>query len=92
MRAASIGVAMGSGTDIAKDMAASIVNDDTFASIVSGGEKGCFAYANLRREIYLLVSTSIAESALFLLALILGLPLPLLAVQLLLLNLITNGF
>ncbi len=91
LRAANIGVAMGSGTDVTKDTASIIVTDDNFASIVDGVEEGRYAYANIRKVIYLLVSTGIAEIALFLLALFLGLPLPLLAVQILWLNLVTNG-
>lgn len=91
LRAANIGVAMGSGTDVAKDAAAIIVIDDNFASIMSGIEEGRYAYDNLRKVIFLLVSTGAAEIALFLVALIIGLPLPLLAVQILWLNLVTNG-
>ncbi len=91
LRAANIGVAMGSGTDVAKDTASIIVTDDNFASIVAGITEGRFAYDNVRKVIYLLISTGAAEIALFLVAIIIGLPLPLLAVQLLWLNLVTNG-
>jgi len=68
-----------------------IVTDDNFSSIVSGVEEGRFAYDNVRKVIYLLISTGAAEVALFLAAIFAGLPLPLLAVQLLWLNLVTNG-
>lgn len=91
LRRANIGVAMGSGTDVAKDVGAMIVVDDNFSSIVSGVEEGRFAYDNVRKVIYLLVSTGAAEVFMFILAIIAGLPLPLLAVQLLWLNLVTNG-
>ncbi len=91
LRSANIGVAMGSGTDVAKDTASLIVTDDDFASIVAGIEEGRYAYDNVRKVVYLLVSTGFAEVLLFLIALIIGLPLPLLAVQLLWLNLVTNG-
>lgn len=91
LRAANIGVAMGSGTDVAKDTASIIVTDDNFASIVAGIAEGRFAYDNVRKVIYLLISTGAAEIALFLIAIIIGLPLPLLAIQLLWLNLVTNG-
>ncbi|HMQ29227.1 MAG TPA: HAD-IC family P-type ATPase [Chloroflexaceae bacterium] len=91
LRAANIGVAMGSGTDIAKDTAEIIVTDDNFASIVHGVEEGRFAYANVRKVILLLISTGAAEILLFLLAVGLGMPIPLLAVQILWLNLVTNG-
>jgi len=91
LRRAHIGVAMGSGTDIAKDTAALLITDDDFASLQAGIEEGRFAYDNIRKVIYLLISTGAAEILLFSLALLYGLPLPLAAVQLLWLNLVTNG-
>ncbi len=91
LRRANIGVAMGSGTDVAKEISAMIVTDDNFSSIVSGVEEGRFAYDNVRKVIYLLISTGAAEVFIFLAAIFAGLPLPLLAVQLLWLNLVTNG-
>ncbi|MCK9306049.1 MAG: HAD-IC family P-type ATPase [Methanoculleus sp.] len=91
LRSANIGVAMGSGTDVAKDTASLIVTDDDFSSIVAGIEEGRYAYDNVRKVVYLLITTGFAEVLLFMLALIIGLPLPLLAVQLLWLNLVTNG-
>jgi magnesium-transporting ATPase (P-type) len=91
LRKANIGVAMGSGIDVAKDTASIIVTDDNFASIVAGIEEGRFAYDNIRKVTYLLISTGAAEIVLFTLALFVGLPLPLFAVQLLWLNLVTNG-
>jgi P-type Ca2+ transporter type 2C len=91
LRAANIGVAMGSGSDVAKDTAEIIVTDDNFASIVHGVEEGRYAFDNVRKVIYLLISTGAAEIALFLTAIAVGLPLPLLAVQILWLNLVTNG-
>lgn len=91
LRSANIGVAMGSGTDIAKDTALITVVDDNFASIVAGIEEGRFAYANVRKVTLLLVSTGAAEVVLLGAAVILGFPAPLLAVQILWLNLVTNG-
>jgi magnesium-transporting ATPase (P-type) len=92
LRAAQVGVAMGrSGTDVARETADLIITDDNFASIVAGVEEGRIAYANVRKVIFLLISTGAAELVLFTLALLFGLPLPLLAVQLLWLNLVTNG-
>ncbi|MBE0620589.1 MAG: HAD-IC family P-type ATPase [Burkholderiales bacterium] len=92
LRAAHVGVAMGkSGTDVARETADIIVTDDNFASIVAGVEEGRIAYANVRKVIFLLISTGAAEIVLFALALFAGLPLPLVAVQLLWLNLVTNG-
>jgi magnesium-transporting ATPase (P-type) len=91
LKRANIGVAMGSGTDVAKEVGAMNVLDDNFSSIVAGVEEGRFAYDNVRKVIYLLISTGTAEIILFLASIIAGLPLPLLAVQLLWLNLVTNG-
>jgi magnesium-transporting ATPase (P-type) len=91
LKRANMGVAMGSGTDIAKDVAAMVVVDDNFSSIVTGVEEGRFAYDNVRKVIYLSISTGAAEIFLFLASIAAGLPLPLVAVQLLWLNLVTNG-
>jgi len=92
LRAAQVGVAMGgAGTDVAKETAKIIITDDNFDSIVAGIEEGRVAYANVRKVIFLLVSTGVAELVLFILSLITGLPLPLEPVQLLWLNLVTNG-
>ncbi len=92
LRAAQVGVAMGkSGTDVARETADIIITDDNFDSIVSGVEEGRISYSNVRKVIFLLISTGAAELVLFTLALFTGFPLPLLAVQLLWLNLVTNG-
>ena len=91
LKRANIGVAMGSGTDVAKEVGSMIVVDDNFSSIVAGVEEGRFAYDNVRKVIYLLISTGAAEVILFICSILAGLPLPLLAVQLLWLNLVTNG-
>ncbi len=92
LQAAEVGVAMGkSGTDVARETAKLIITDDNFSSIVSGIEQGRVAYANVRKVIFLLISTGAAEIVLISLALLSGLPLPLLPVQLLWLNLVTNG-
>ncbi len=92
LRAAEVGVAMGrSGTDLARETADLIITDDNFASLVAGVEEGRIAYANVRKVIFLLISTGAAELVLFVLSLLSGLPLPLVAVQLLWLNLVTNG-
>jgi len=92
LRAAQVGVAMGkSGTDVARETASIIITDDKFDSIVAGVEEGRVAYANVRKVILLLISTGVAELVLFTLSLLFGQPLPLLAVHLLWLNLVTNG-
>jgi len=92
LRHANIGIAMGkSGTDIAKASSDIILTDDNFASIVNGIEEGRRAHDNIRKVIYLLISTGFAELVLVMLSFVTGLPLPLLPVQLLWLNLVTNG-
>jgi len=94
LRAANIGVAMGkAGTDVAREAAELVISDDNFTTIVSGVEEGRVAYDNVRKVIYLLVSTGAAEVLLIGLAFAVGsvLPLPLWPVQLLWLNLVTNG-
>lgn len=89
---AHVGVAMGlHGTDVARENADIVLTDDNFASLVAGVEEGRIAYQNIRKVIFLLISTGAAEIVLFLLTSIAGLPLPLSAVQLLWLNLVTNG-
>lgn len=92
LRAANVGVAMGrAGTDVAREAAELVISDDDFSSIVSGIEEGRVAYDNIRKVIYLLVSMGAAELLMVLLAVMTGLPVPLLPVQLLWLNLVTNG-
>lgn len=91
MKAANIGIAMGSGTDVAKETGSLIITDDNFNSIVSGIEEGRYAYDNIRKVIYMLLSCGISEVIFFICSLILGLPIPLLAIQLLWLNLVTDG-
>lgn len=91
LKAANIGIAMGSGTDVAKDTASIIISDNNFASIAAGIEEGRVAYSNLRKIIYLLISTGAAELLMIALSLVFQLPLPFLPVQLLWLNLVTNG-
>ncbi len=91
LKRANLGVAMGSGTDVAKETASMIVMDDNFSSIVAGVEEGRFAYDNIRKVIYLLISTGCAEIMLFFFAIFSGFPLPFFAVQLLWLNLVTEG-
>ena len=93
LRAANIGVAMGkSGTDVAREAAELVISDDNFATIVGGIEEGRVAYDNIRKVIYLLISTGAAELVLMALAVATGTPyLPLMPVQILWLNLVTNG-
>ncbi|MFO0821260.1 MAG: cation transporting ATPase C-terminal domain-containing protein [Pirellulales bacterium] len=92
LRAANVGVAMGkAGTDVAREANELVISDDNFSPIVGGIEEGRIAYDNIRKVIYLLVSMGAAELLMVLLAVVTGLPVPLLPVQLLWLNLVTNG-
>jgi len=91
LKSADIGVAMGYGSDVAKEAASIIVTDNNFASLAAGIEEGRYVYGNLRKIIYLLISTGAAEIMMVFMALFTGLPLPFLPVQLLWLNLVTNG-
>lgn len=88
---ASVGVAMGSGTDVAKESAKVVLLDDNFASLVAAIEEGRVVYRNLRKVLTLLVSTSLAEVAVLTLALAVGYPPPFAAVQILWNNLVTEG-
>ena len=91
LKAANIGIAMGSGTDIAKETAKMIVMDDNFNSIVNGVLEGRVAYSNIRKITYFLVSCGLAEVLFFSLSILLNLPMPLVAIQLLWLNVVTDG-
>ena len=91
LKSANIGVAMGSGTDIARETADMIIIDDNFKSIVAGIKEGRIAYANIRKIIHFLISCGLAEVLFFCLSIIFNLPMPLVAIQLLWLNVVTDG-
>ena len=91
IRSANIGIAMGSGTDVAKETASMIVVDDNFTSIVSGVKEGRTAYSNIRKITLFLLSCGLAEVCFFLLSIAFGYDIPLLAIQLLWLNIVTDG-
>ena len=91
IKAANIGVAMGSGTDVAKETAKMIIIDDNFSSIVAGIEEGRNAYSNIRKISIMLLSCGLAEVLFFVLAIAFDMPIPLIAIQLLWLNLVTDG-
>jgi Ca2+-transporting ATPase len=89
---ADVGVAMGiTGTEVAKSAARIIITDDNFATIVGAVEQGRVVYGNLKKVILYLFATSIDEVVLLLLALLAGYPLPLAAVQILWINIVTEG-
>jgi magnesium-transporting ATPase (P-type) len=79
------------GTDVARDAADLVITDDNFASIVGGVEEGRIVLDNVRKILVMLLATGAAEILVFLFAFLGGLPIPFLAVQLLWLNLVTNG-
>jgi Ca2+-transporting ATPase len=92
LRRADIGVAMGiTGTDVSKEAADMILEDDDFSTIVAAVEEGRRIYANIRRFVRYLLTTNSAEIWVMVLAPLLGLPLPLLAIQILWINLVTDG-
>lgn len=91
LKTANIGIAMGSGTDVAKETASMIITDDNFKSIVSGIKEGRNAYSNIRKVSYMLLSCGLAEVFFFILSIIFNLPMPLVAIQLLWLNVVTDG-
>jgi len=92
IKQADIGVAMGiTGTDVTKETADMVLTDDNYASIVSAVEQGRVIYSNIRKFVYYLLSCNLAEIAIIFLATLAGLPSPLTAIQLLWLNLITDG-
>jgi Ca2+-transporting ATPase len=89
---ADVGVAMGiTGTEVAKSAAKVVVTDDNFATIVGAVEQGRVVYGNLKKVILYLFATSVDEVLVLLLALVAGYPLPLAAVQILWINIVTEG-
>jgi Ca2+-transporting ATPase len=87
---ADVGVAMGSGSQIAKDAGDIILLDDNFASIVRAMREGRIVFANIRRMLFYLLSTNIGEVITSVGALAIGLPIPLAPVQILWINLVTD--
>jgi Ca2+-transporting ATPase len=89
---ADVGVAMGrSGTEVAKEAAEIVIGDDNFATIVAAVEEGRVVHRNVKKAILYLISTSLAHVVVLFVALLLGYPPPLAAVQILWINLVTEG-
>ncbi|MBI2931603.1 MAG: cation-translocating P-type ATPase [Planctomycetes bacterium] len=93
LKGADIGIAMGgAGTEVAKDAAAMIITDDNFATIVTAVEEGRAIFENIRKALLYLLSGNTAEILVMAVAVFLGWPLPLLAIQILWINLVTDSF
>jgi P-type Ca2+ transporter type 2C len=93
LKQANIGISMGiMGTDVAKDASLMVLADDNFASIVKAVEEGRIVFNNARRTSFFLVATNFAEILTLIVAISLGMSMPLTATQILWINLVTDGF
>ena len=91
LKAADVGVAVGSGTDVAKEVADIVLLDDNFRTVVKAIEQGRLAFQNIRKVFVYLVTNDFSELLVFFAAMAFGLPLPLLAAQILWINLVEDG-
>jgi P-type Ca2+ transporter type 2C len=92
LKAADLGIAMGSGTEAAKSVSKMVITNNNLGVIITSIKNGRVISDNIRKVIYYLVSTSIQEIVLITLSILFALPLPLTAIQILWINLVTDGF
>jgi Ca2+-transporting ATPase len=92
LKSADIGVAVGSGTDVAKEVADLVLLDDNFKTIVKAIEQGRVVFGNIRKVFVFLLADDFSELFLFLSCMAMGFPIPLLAAQILWINLVEDGF
>ncbi len=92
IKASDIGVAVGSGTDVAKEVADLVLLDDNFTTVVKAVEQGRLAFENIRKIFIYLIADDFSELFLFIASISLGMPLPLLPAQILWINLVEDGF
>ena len=92
LKRADIGIAMGiTGTDVTKQTADMVLTDDNFASIISAVEQGRIIFSNIRKFVFFLLSCNLAEIAVVFIGTLVGWPVPLSAIELLWINLLTDG-
>jgi len=92
LRAAHLGVAMGKGgTDVAREASDMVLSDDNFATITAAIEEGRIVFSNIRKVTFFLLSTAVGELIVIFIAILMNWPLPFIAVQILWINLVTNG-